>query len=135
MASDKAETDNLSMSPSTEIATSINGKNDDNKSPKSKKMINLSKKRKNLVTKMPEPDEEKASSSNTRGIPRAVYIDNPYDIVYQGKQERYLREVEEVLGYDYVLSPSISLSLSGPALRFCDFSPLLSIDNGSGNTN
>ena len=98
-------------------------------------MINLSKKRKNLVTKMPEPDEEKASSSNTRGIPRAVYIDNPYDIVYQGKQERYLREVEEVLGYDYVLSPSISLSLSGPALRFCDFSPLLSIDNGSGNTN
>eukprot|EP01084_Bolivina_argentea_P311488 539176_1 len=59
--------------------------------------INLTKKKKPLVTTMADDQEEKKSSQNTRGIPRAVYLENPYNIIYKNQQERYMKEVEDTL--------------------------------------
>ena len=103
MASDKQEkekagdgtssTSQLSMGAKTEIATSISS----SKEADGMRYV-ARKKKKALVTQTHSSEEEKKSADNTRGIPQAVYVTNPYDIVYKGRQERYLREVEEVLG-------------------------------------
>ena len=87
----------VAMSDKTEISTTLESKSNDN----NKNMTFIGKKKKPLVTKSADEEEEKKSSQNTRGIPRAVYLENPYDIIYKNQQERYLREVEDVLGYDY----------------------------------
>ena len=84
------------MSDKTEIATSIEPKSNDN----NKNMTFPGKKKKPLVTTTADDEEEQKSSANTRGIPRAIYLANPYDVIYKNQQERYLREVEEILGYD-----------------------------------
>eukprot|EP01084_Bolivina_argentea_P179514 310192_1 len=86
-------TSKLAMSDKTEIATSIEAK------PMDKNMkVFGAKKKKPLVTTMADTEEAKDSTENTRGIPRALYLQNPYDIIYKNQQERYLREVEDTLG-------------------------------------
>ena len=101
MASNTAKNDDtkdnqskLKISEETVINTSIQQpKNESNL-----KLLNKPKKR--LVTALPDTEEEKKCSANTRGIPRAKYLANPYDIIYKNQQERYLKEVDETLGYN-----------------------------------
>mmetsp|Transcript_7840 Transcript_7840/g.12857 ORF Transcript_7840/g.12857 Transcript_7840/m.12857 type:complete len:247 (+) Transcript_7840:74-814(+) len=103
MASDKPNenaSSKVSMSDKTEIATSISStkSNDSSEQKSDKTMTFIGQKKKTLVTAMPDDEEEAKSSLNTRGIPRAVYLENPYDIIYKNQQERYMKEVEDVLG-------------------------------------
>mmetsp|Transcript_28378 Transcript_28378/g.46618 ORF Transcript_28378/g.46618 Transcript_28378/m.46618 type:complete len:237 (+) Transcript_28378:48-758(+) len=91
-SSSSSKDDKLTMSEKTEIASSSSP------SSNTKNLTFIDKKPKSLVTTMPSEAEEKSSTRNTRGIPRAAHLPNPYDVIYKNQQEQYLKEVEDVLG-------------------------------------
>ena len=46
-----------------------------------------------------EGKSDEKEDSNSRGIPKMDFIEDPYQLVYRSQDERYLKEIDERLGY------------------------------------
>ena len=68
---------------------------------------------------------DEKEDTNSRGIPKMDFIEDPYQVVYRSQDERYLKEVDERLGY--VMNENVNkigfltkINKNGPKLnKFC----------------
>ena len=80
------------------MSSGSKNKKQSNKHKQSKQQKKGSKKKDERKLDVDDDKSDEKEDSNSRGIPKMAFVENPYKLVYNGSHERYLTEIDERLG-------------------------------------